>query len=155
MTYTLTPNCYKVGFQYHPMLVKCIRRIPSARYQADGKFWEVSVNDVTYLQKMGQWARDQHFVSAVLWLEDREPVISYEELKMPTLTVAHNMLVEPYEYQKEGIAYALEKKRCIMGDETGLGKSQPLDSLMPTPEGWKRMGEMRIGSKVFGSDGRI
>ena len=68
MTYTLTPNCYKVGFQYHPMLVKCIRRIPSARYQADGKFWEVSVNDITYLQKMGQWARDQHFVSAVLWL---------------------------------------------------------------------------------------
>ena len=123
MTYTLTPNCYKVGFQYHPMLVKCIRRIPSARYQADGKFWEVSVNDVTYLQKMGQWARDQHFVSAVLWLEDREPVISYEELPMPTLEVAHNMLVEPYEYQKEGIAYALEKKRCIMGDEPGLGKT--------------------------------
>ena len=123
MTYTLTPNCYKVGFQYHPMLVKCIRRIPSARYQADGKFWEVSVNDVTYLQKMGQWARDQHFVSAVLWLEDREPVISYEELPMPRLTVPHNMLIEPYEYQKEGIAYALEKKRCIMGDEPGLGKT--------------------------------
>ena len=42
---------------------------------------------------------------------------------MPQLEVAHNMLVEPYEYQKEGIAYALEKKRCIMGDEPGLGKT--------------------------------
>jgi SWI/SNF-related matrix-associated actin-dependent regulator 1 of chromatin subfamily A len=105
------------------MLVKCIRRIPSARYQAEGKFWEVSVNDVTYLQKMGQWARDNHFVSAVLWLEDKEPIISYEEIPMPTLDVPHNMLVEPYEYQKEGIAYALEKKRCIMGDEPGLGKT--------------------------------
>ena len=123
MTYTLTPNCYKVGFQYHPMLVKCIKRIPSARYQAEGKFWEVSVNDVTYLQKMGQWARDNHFVSAVLWLEDKEPIISYEEIPMPTLDVPHNMLVEPYEYQKDGIAYALEKKRCIMGDEPGLGKT--------------------------------
>ena len=123
MTYTLTPNCYKVGFQYHPMLVKCIKRIPSARYQAEGKFWEVSVNDVTYLQKMGQWARDNHFVSAVLWLEDKEPIISYEEISMPTLDVPHNMLVEPYEYQKEGIAYALEKKRCIIGDEPGLGKT--------------------------------
>lgn len=123
MTYTLTPNCYKVGFQYHPMLVKCIKRIPSARYQAEGKFWEVSVNDVTYLQKMGQWARENHFVSTVLWLEDKEPIISYEEIPMPTLDVPHNMLVEPYEYQKEGIAYALEKKRCIMGDEPGLGKT--------------------------------
>lgn len=123
MTYTLTPSCYKVGFDYHPMLVKCIRRIPSARYQAEGKFWEVQKGDVEYLQKMGQWARENHFVSHVLWLEDREPVISYEPIEMPKLTVPHNMLVEPYEYQREGIAYALQKKRCIMGDEPGLGKT--------------------------------
>lgn len=123
MTYTLTPSCYKVGFSYHPMLVKCIRRIPSARYQAEGKFWEVQKCDIEYLQKMGVWARNNHFVSHVLWLEDKEPVISYEPIEMPRLTVPHNMLVEPYEYQREGIAYALEKKRCIMGDEPGLGKT--------------------------------
>lgn len=123
MTYTLTPSCYKVGFAYHPMLVKCIRRIPSARFQAEGRFWEVSKCDVEYLQKMGVWAREQHFVSHVLWLEDKEPVISYEPIEMPRLMVPHNMLVEPYEYQKEGIAYALQKKRCIMGDEPGLGKT--------------------------------
>lgn len=123
MMFTLTPNCYKVAFQYHPMLVKCIRRIPSARYQAEGKFWEVSVTDIGYLQKMGQWAKAQHFVTAVLWLEDKEPVISYEPIEMPKLDVPHNMLIEPYEYQREGIAYALEKKRCIMGDEPGLGKT--------------------------------
>lgn len=123
MYYTLTPSCYKVAFQYHPMLVRCIRRIPSARYQAEGKFWEVAHQDVGFLQKMGVWARTNRFVSSVLWLEDSEPVVSYEPLPMPTLTVPHNMLVEPYEYQKEGIAYALEKKRCIMGDEPGLGKT--------------------------------
>ena len=123
MYYTLTPNCYKVSFQYHPMLVKCIRRIPSARYRADGKFWEVATSDVTYLQKMGTWARDLHFVTNVLWLEDSEPVQSYEPLPMPVLTVPHNLLIEPYEYQREGIAYALEKKRCILGDEQGLGKT--------------------------------
>ena len=123
MTYTLTPSCYKVGFAYHPMLVKCIRRIPTARYQAEGRFWEVQRCDVEYLQKMGQWARNNHFVSHVLWLEDKEPVISYEPIAMPALTVPHHMLIEPYEYQKEGIAYALEKKRCIMGDEPGLGKT--------------------------------
>ena len=123
MYYTLTPNCYKVSFAYHPMLVKCIKRIPSARYQAEGKFWEVSVQDIAYLQKMGVWARSNHFVSTVLWLEDSEPVVSYEPLPMPKLDIPHNMLIEPYEYQREGIAYALEKKRCIMGDEPGLGKT--------------------------------
>ena len=123
MFYTLTPNCYKVQFSYHPMMVKCIKRIPSAKYQAEGKFWEVGKQDIEYLQKMGVWARQYHYVSNVLWLEDKEAVIQYEPLPMPTLQVPHNMLVEPYEYQREGIAYALEKKRCIMGDEMGLGKT--------------------------------
>ena len=123
MYYTLTPNCYKVTFSYHPMLVKCIRRIPSARYRAEGKFWEVATSDIVYLQKMGTWARDYHFVTNVLWLEDSEPVQSYEPLPLPVLDVPHNLLIEPYEYQKEGIAYALEKKRCILGDEQGLGKT--------------------------------
>ena len=123
MYYTLTPNCYKVSFQYHPMLVKCIKRIPSARYRADGKYWEVSVNDIVYLQKMGTWARDYHFVSNVLWLQDDEPVQSYEPLPLPELKVPHNLLIEPYDYQREGIAYALDKKRCILGDEQGLGKT--------------------------------
>lgn len=123
MYYTLTPNCYKVTFTYHPMLVKCIKRIPSARYRADGKFWEVSVNDIVYLQKMGTWAKEYHFCSNVLWLQDDEPVQSYEPLPLPELTVPHNLLIEPYEYQREGIAYALDKKRCILGDEQGLGKT--------------------------------
>ena len=105
------------------MLVKCIKRIPSAKYRADGKFWEVATADVTYLQKMGTWARNLHFVTNVLWLEDSEPVQSYEPLPLPELKVPHNLLIEPYEYQKEGIAYALDRKRCILGDEQGLGKT--------------------------------
>ena len=48
---------------------------------------------------------------------------SYEPLPMPELKVPHNLLIEPYEYQREGIAYALDKKRCILGDEQGLGKT--------------------------------
>lgn len=35
----------------------------------------------------------------------------------------HNLSVEPYPYQKEGIAFGLEKKRLLYGDEPGLGKT--------------------------------
>lgn len=35
----------------------------------------------------------------------------------------HRLRVEPYPYQQEGIAYGLEKKRLIIGDEPGLGKT--------------------------------
>lgn len=121
--FTLTPSCYKVSFAYHPMLVKCIKRIPTARYHADGKYWEVSRNDVTYLQRMGEWAKAYRYVTNVMWMEDREPVQTYEPLPLPTLDVPHNLLIEPYGYQREGIAYAIEKKRCILGDEQGLGKT--------------------------------
>jgi SWI/SNF-related matrix-associated actin-dependent regulator 1 of chromatin subfamily A len=105
------------------MLVKCIKRIPSARYHAADKIWEVSKNDIVYLQKMGEWARNNHFVSTVYWLHDDEGINTYEPLPLPELSVPHNLLIEPYDYQKQGIAYALEKKRCILGDEQGLGKT--------------------------------
>ena len=120
---TLTPNCYKVAFQYHPLLVACCKRIPTARYNGDGKYWEVATTDAQYLRLMAQWATSKNIVRSVRWLKDEEPISSYEPLPMPQLTVPHNMLVQPYDYQKEGIAYALQKKRCIMGDEPGLGKT--------------------------------
>lgn len=123
LSYTLTPHCYKVEFPYHPIMVRCIKRIPSARFRAAGKYWEVSPSDVNYLQLMGDWAVRKRFCRNVVWSKSEEPTGAYEDEEMPKLTVAHNMLIEPYEYQKEGIAYALSKKRCIMGDEPGLGKT--------------------------------
>lgn len=136
MTYTLTPNCYKVSFAYHPLLVACIKRIPSAQYRADGRFWEVSTVDENYLRLMADWAVRRRLCVSVQWLKDEEPVESYEVQPMPKLEVPHNMTLEPYEYQKEGIAYALQKKRCIMGDEPGLGKTAQAIGTMTASGAW-------------------
>lgn len=38
-------------------------------------------------------------------------------------TLKHHLRVEPYPYQREGIEYGLAKKRLIIGDEPGLGKT--------------------------------
>ena len=35
----------------------------------------------------------------------------------------HNLKVSPYEYQQEGILFGLRKKRFLLGDEPGLGKT--------------------------------
>ena len=35
----------------------------------------------------------------------------------------HNLRVEPYEYQKEGILFGLKCRRLLIGDEPGLGKT--------------------------------
>lgn len=66
-----------------------------------------------------------------------------------------HLKVEPYPYQREGITYGLEKKRLIIGDEPGLGKCQSLDSIIKTPVGDVKMGDLKIGSELFGQDGNI
>lgn len=35
----------------------------------------------------------------------------------------HHLKIQPYDYQVEGIEYGLDKKRLIIGDEPGLGKT--------------------------------
>lgn len=35
----------------------------------------------------------------------------------------HNLKVEPYDYQREGILFGLREKRFLIGDEPGLGKT--------------------------------
>ena len=134
--YTKTASCYKVEFQYHPMLVKCVRRIPGAHYNGEGKYWTVSTQQEWYLKQMADWAVRCHIVKGVSWADDTEQVVDYTLPPMPKLTVPHNMLLEPYEYQKEGIAYALQKKRCIMGDEPGLGKTAEAIGVLTASGAW-------------------
>lgn len=39
------------------------------------------------------------------------------------MQIKHHLKVKPYPYQLQGIAYGLEKRRLIIGDEPGLGKT--------------------------------
>ena len=38
--------------------------------------------------------------------------------------------------------------------ESKCGKAVPLDTSIPTPHGWRKMGDLKPGDDVFGSDGR-
>jgi SWI/SNF-related matrix-associated actin-dependent regulator 1 of chromatin subfamily A len=132
----LTPNCYKVSFTFHPMLLKCIQRIPSARWNMEEKYWQVSTTDYQYLQIMAQWAKKKGYITNVCGGKEEEPVIDYTIPEMPKLEVPHGMKIEPYDYQKEGIAYALKAKRCIFGDEPGLGKTAQAIGAVMIAKAW-------------------
>lgn len=56
-------------------------------------------------------------------------------------------------YQAQMVANLLMMERMLCGDDTGLGKAQPVDSLVMTPSGWSRIGDLRKGDSVIGSDG--
>lgn len=38
-------------------------------------------------------------------------------------TLQHHLKIEPYPYQREGICFGLDKRRLLIGDEPGLGKT--------------------------------
>lgn len=58
------------------------------------------------------------------------------------------------EHQKEAVKFLLSRKKCILADEMGGGKCEPLTSEIPTPNGFIKMGDIKVGDKVFGSDGK-
>ena len=58
-------------------------------------------------------------------------------------------------FQKTGIQQISRSgKSGIIADDMGLGKAQPLDARILTPDGWRRMGDIKAGDLVIGSDGR-
>lgn len=126
---TTTPNCFKLAFPYHPKLVELVKRIPSvkqnisAAYIADERSWRVSLQDKDYVKIMANWAVSVKICTRVQYKEATRGYNDYIIPELPKLTVPHGLLLEPYEYQKEGIAYALQHKRCIFGDQPGLGKT--------------------------------
>ena len=107
---TKYPDGFKLRFMFHPRLNEVVHRIPSVAanprkaYLYQEKAWWVEPQDAWYV-------------------EQQQSKMNMDIPPMPTLDVPHGLLLEPYEYQKEGIAYALRHKRCIFGDQPGLGKT--------------------------------
>ncbi len=58
------------------------------------------------------------------------------------------------EHQKSGVKFLVANKKCVLADSMGLGKLEPVSAKIPTPNGYKRMGNIKVGDKVFGSDGK-
>ncbi len=129
---TKTPNLYRIQFEYHPKLVEVIKTIPSKpRYDGTDRAWLVSINDsrypfgkdaAWYVGRFAQWAVHMQFCSVVKQREVTED-INYDLPDMKPFVGEHYMLLQPYQYQLEGVQYAVEKKRCILGDEPGLGQT--------------------------------
>ena len=126
---TKYPDGFKLRFMFHPRLNEVVHRIPSVAanprkaYLYQEKAWWVEPQDEWYVEMMAQWAVVNHYCGSIQRFEQQQSKMNMDIPPMPTLDVPHGLLLEPYEYQKEGIAYALRHKRCILGDQPGLGKT--------------------------------
>lgn len=59
-----------------------------------------------------------------------------------------------YEHQKSAVKFLLNRKRCLLADDQGLGKALIISTLVYTDTGSKKIGDIKVGDKVIGSDGK-
>ena len=60
----------------------------------------------------------------------------------------------PYDYQVNMIEYILESgRRKILNLATGYGKCLPLDTPVRIPNGWKPIGELKVGDTISAPNG--
>lgn len=57
-------------------------------------------------------------------------------------------------FQKAGVNFAFKRKSVLLADEMGLGKEQPVSEPVLTLDGWVKMGDLKVGNYVVGSDGK-
>ena len=129
---TETPNTFRISFEYNKELVAIIKRVPSGpRWDAQEKEWIVKKESVCYppgrdarwyVEAFAQWAVAKHYCANISRRSESHDVV-YEIPQMKNFSGEHYMQLEPYEYQLEGVRYALDHQRCIFGDQPGLGKT--------------------------------
>jgi len=60
----------------------------------------------------------------------------------------------PLNHQKEAIQKLVENKKFILADDMGAGKGLTINTLIYTPYGTKKIGDVVVGDKIIGSDGK-
>ncbi|HZF99904.1 MAG TPA: DEAD/DEAH box helicase [Chitinophagales bacterium] len=117
---------YHIRFAYNPLLVESVKRIPGKRWDKPTLTWIVPLASAIQVAQFAQrhGVRFDAPTNFTVPPPDPDPVPeTYVIPPMPELTVHIPLKRKLFPYQETGVAYALEKKRLIIGDEPGLGKT--------------------------------
>lgn len=58
-----------------------------------------------------------------------------------------------YEHQKSAVKFLITRNKCLLADDQGLGKALIITTLVYTDKGKQKIGDIKIGDKIIGSDG--
>lgn len=147
---TETPNTYRLSFEYNPRMIEVIKRIPGVRWDLQDREWVVRKDAALYtLDRDAQWyvnsfadwaVKSRYCLNVGKRVLDKDEVFELPEMK--DFIGDHHMLLTPYGYQLKGVRYALDHKRCIFGDQPGLGKTlQAICSVVKAHKEAEKYGE--------------
>ena len=116
LTITELNSGFEVSFEYKPWMVSAIKQINGARFNGGTKKWFVPTHSEKALMN---WAKTFNPT-----ITSTAPAIEIGEIDpLPELTIEIPLQRKLFPYQSTGVAYALQNKRVIVGDQPGLGKT--------------------------------
>ena len=59
-----------------------------------------------------------------------------------------------YQHQEEGVKFLLSRNGCILADDMGLGKLEVTSNQVFTPNGRRKIGDLKVGDQIIGSNGK-
>lgn len=113
---------YELRFGNSTLLVRFVKKIPSAEFDMKSGCWHIQKTDKLLMDAFCYYAKSRFIVSDVVHLSDTSEAEGIAD-RMPTLRYPHHLLLEPYDYQKKGIQYMVTHKRTFNCDDMGLGKT--------------------------------
>lgn len=151
---TETPSAFRLSFEFDQRLIEQIKRIGKyipgePKWDREDRVWIVgkkqsldpSKDARWFVFTFAQWAVSLKIASCVKVSTEAHDVV-YDIPPMKPFEGEHYMLLNPYEYQLEGVRYALDHKRCIFGDQPGLGKTlQAICAVVKAHKEAQRYGE--------------
>jgi SWI/SNF-related matrix-associated actin-dependent regulator 1 of chromatin subfamily A len=117
-TVTQRGSLFVIQFPPIPKILTAVKELPDRKWDWNNKVWMVPSQ---YRDEVERFARVHNLEFG------NKPVVESNEVyideALPELTINIPTRREMRPYQKPGVAYTILKRRLIMGDDMGLGKS--------------------------------
>lgn len=117
---------FEVRFKYDTNIVRAVKEINGSYWLPAKSIWVVPKSKREDLRRVLARFNKLSYDSAMV-VHAMQAEIELEgyqvDKTMPELTIDIPLKMELRHYQKTGVAYSLEKKSVLMGDQQGLGKS--------------------------------
>lgn len=126
MTITQTQHAYEARFEFDYFKVKDIKAIEGSWFRGKDKTWiiplfqERKVNELRKKYKVGETNPE---TAAILGPQQCGDIPALPDLDSSHHEAMAKLPRKPFPFQEKGIAYILDKKRVIVGDQPGLGKT--------------------------------
>ena len=117
MTITQVNQLFHIKFAFKPYLVEAVKRLPGRYWSGDLKVWVVPVE---YANDVKSFANQWGFQMGPITVAAEK---DYTIPELPELTTDIPLKRKLFPYQEKGVAYIINNKRVLIGDEPGLGKT--------------------------------